>query len=613
MADFFTTPALNPNANNSLPVNGNGFGADLKNESYPEFKPDYGYRYSSGTADVQWHFGYGQHTLRLLIGHSATSWVNWERHAAGFNATGGRNRCDLPSCSPSTTGSQTSVQKTIGFNPYRQTSAEIQWISNFDGSFNFVAGLFYLDFVRGLEFNLTDSGQFGYLTRSPQWGLIDERAVAAASGFISANSPRGIGPNNLARGQSEINVFGGNPSGSWYWFDTESKNRAHAAYFQANIDITETVELTAGLRWSEDKKQGSEDRWAYQEINAEFLGFDSLEEYNRLATTDPLTNLPNGDAPRLIGFPFEFLDTQDLQDQWRAVTWRIALGWEPTAEELYYFSVGTGYRAGGFNLGIGQPFPFDEEYVLSYEAGLKLDLLPQRLRINANAYYYLYEDHQVQANGFVPSELLDPSATSGTSFFANAVQNLPEAENFGVEVELFWAATDSLSFNLAYSYMETEVTEPFIVSRTDNLWSSVISDESEDLNSGELNRAPRHKASLHGKYSLPLGDRGKLNFILSYAYTDAQYHNILNDRINEAPAFDRWDFRATWDSATGRYRLSAFVKNVANELGIVQLYPGQNFSRIADTTSPRSWGLEFRMRYSKVLGIGVSHAIWGVE
>ena len=99
-------------------------------------------------------------------------------------------------------------------------------------------------------------------------------------------------------------------------------------------------------------------------------------------------------------------------------------------------------------------------------------------------------------------------------------------------------------------------------------------------------------------YTLPLGRRGVVNFLTSYAYTDKQYSDILTDRINEAPAYERWDFRVTWDSPTEKYRLSAYVKNIRDELGIIQIRaPNYNALRTADTTRPRSWGLEFRMRF----------------
>ena len=598
--DFFSPRSLlNPNANGQLPVNGNGFGKDLENLAYPEFKPDYGYRSTLGSADLRWQLGYGQHTMRLILGHFATAWVSATTHPLD-SGLGGRNSCVAPDCSPvqnTLNLDQVSERQVTTANPYRQSSVELQWITNLDGPINVVAGLLHLDLERELDLNLRDTGGFGYLTRTPNWGLIDEQAVAAASGFISSRAPRGIGRNDIPIGGSEVNLFGGNPSGARYWFESELVTKAIAAYLQTNIKITPTFELTLGARWSEDKKNGWDARWAYGEVNPVFLGFESLAEYNRLATTDPITNESNGDPFRLVGFPFEFLDNQVLRDKWQATTWRVALGWQPQETQLYYFSMGTGYRAGGFNLGLGQPFPYSEENVLAYEVGFKLDFVEQRLRLNGSAYFYRYDDHQVSANAFVASRLLDSSVTEEQVFFTDAVRNAPEAENLGAELEVLWGVSDRIDLGLSYSYSDTQFSKDFFVSRADNFWSSFASNENENVKGNELNRAPRNKISLRGNYQIPLGDRGRLNFSLSYAYNGAQYFNVLNDRINQVPSFDRWDFRASWDSAAGRYRLSAFVKNIDHELGIIQLNAGPNFVRTASTTRPRSWGLEFRLRF----------------
>lgn len=182
--------------------------------------------------------------------------------------------------------------------------------------------------------------------------------------------------------------------------------------------------------------------------------------------------------------------------------------------------------------------------------------------------------------------------------FFGAVQNVPRAKNFGTEIEATWAATSAMTIGLTHSYMETEITRDFFITREQNEWSAFTSNEVVNLKGGELNRAPRNKVTVWANYRIPLGGkREAINLLGSFAHTDAQYFNVLTDRINEAPCFQRWDFRATWDSAVGRHRISAFVKNITNELGIVEIRAAENFGRVADTTKPRIWGLEFRMRF----------------
>lgn len=593
IADFYNRPPLNPNANNNLPINGDGFGDDLDNEAFPDFKPDYGYRYTRFSADTQWHLGYGQHTLRLLTGFQRIGWTAFERH---YNsAPGGRNSCASPLCPPGTRGEQISRYRAIGSNPLRQHSAELQLITNYDGPFNFVAGLFYLDVERELEYEQADDAQLGLYTDAPQWGLLNP------TDFFPA--PRGIGRHELGGNDVfEFNHFGGTTNGNWFWMDTEIQTRALAAYIQTSYELSEQWSLSAGIRWSQDRKVGREFRWIYSEINAEFFGFSSLEEFNELITTDPDSGMYNGDPFRLAGFPVEIIDSLRIEDDWDKLTWQAALSWRPNRRTLAYGSITTGYRSGGFNLGLHQEFPYEEESIISYEIGLKTDLLDNRLRLNTSVYFYDYEDHQVSATAPIPASVIGCNigcfAPTNEQFtFINGVQNVPKATNYGAELEAIWAISPLLTTGLIYSYMETEITSDFFVTRDQNEWSAFTSSESVNLNGGELNRAPRNKFTLWANYQLLLGDRGRINLLASFGYTDEQYFNVLNDRINEAPSHLRWDFRATWESEAGKYRVSAFVKNITNELGIVELRPGENFTRNADTTKPRIWGIEFRARF----------------
>lgn len=590
--DFIFRPPLNPNALQNLPVNGDGYGDDLENWTYPDFKPDFGYRYNSYIGDVQWHFDHGRYTLRTLLGMYDVTWGKWKRHY--YSGLGGRNSCVPPECTTGPDGEQLSAYSAANRYPLDQLSAEVQLISNLDGRLNFVAGMFYLDLERRLRIDQADSAQLGLYTEEPSWGLVNPGDFFAP--------PLGPGRHNLGGADSFTNYFGGTATGSWFWFDSTLNTRALATYLQATYEFNDRWQLTAGLRWSRDEKVGREWRWSYLEINAEFFGFDSLADFNRQITTDPSTGAYNGDPFRLAGFPVERIDSLRIEDAWEKVTWRLALSWQPNDKTLVYGSATTGYRAGGFNLGIHQEFPYDSEENLAYEIGLKTDLLDGRLRLNLSSYLYRYKNHQVFANAVLPTRVIGCNFGcfedgDGEALFGSAVQNVPRARNIGTELELTWIATSSLALGLVHSYMETEITSDFFVSRELNPWSAFTSSDQVNLRGGELNRSPRNKYTLWANYRIPMGDNGTINLFGSFAHTDQQYFDVLPDRINEAPSYQRWDLRATWDSAAGRYRVSAFVKNITNELGIVEIRPSENFGRIGDTTKPRVWGLEFRIRF----------------
>ena len=569
---------LNSNAHAAVPINGNGYGKDLKNEAYPDYDPEGTLESSSITADVRWYFGYDRFTLRYLGGYNDSDYrLDW-----GLEPPGGLNRCNPPDCSQ---GSDQQVReaRSVAVEKFWNYSNELQLISNFDGRWNFLAGLYQYKADHVQEFAFQDSEHLGSFVVDPSYGLLGDDP---------------FGP-PLSRGWHEnavneptiIGSWGGDPDGTYFSFIADSLTTSRALYGQLYFDLSEKFRLTLGGRYSYDEKEGSDRRFGYFEFLDPEFGL-TLEELNFLLTTDPETFAPNGEPQRLVGIPVSFQDGVELEDDWDRFTWRVNLDWRPNDHSLGYFSIATGYRSGGFNLGLNQSFSFDEESVVSYELGYKTEILDRSLRLNTAVYFYDYEDHQVRAVAPV-DDPFDPGAT----IQLDAVQNISEATNWGVEVESVWRATTALMFGGLYSYMKTEIQSDFYVAQQGNLWSSSNDPEPLNVKGNSLNRSPAHKFTIWGSYTWPLGRNGHLEFLSSLSYTDEQYQDVINIDINRTPAFSRWDARLNWDSATGRFRASLFGVNLGNELGIRELFAERNLARMADTVAPRTIGVEFRMRF----------------
>ncbi|MCG3170056.1 MAG: Vitamin B12 transporter BtuB [Pseudomonadales bacterium] len=102
----------------------------------------------------------------------------------------------------------------------------------------------------------------------------------------------------------------------------------------------------------------------------------------------------------------------------------------------------TGYRSGGYN---GEIYnnPVEEETVEQWELGLKSDVLPGRLRVNASIFTYTYDDMQV---GMI--EVSDSGQP--TSFTGNA----GKAERWGSELELQWSPLDNLLLTASWAHLD---------------------------------------------------------------------------------------------------------------------------------------------------------------
>ena len=224
--------------------------------------------------------------------------------------------------------------------------------------------------------------------------------------------------------------------------DTES----FALFGQINYDITETLSITAGLRYTEETKTVD----AGMEITTGATGIAN--------PVDPAAN------PLLHGLMGASFDSYAHQFNEERDTDQLlpagSINWRPMDDHLLYVSYAEGFKSGGFNSvddqnpvflpdgtilrdqpGLG--FEYDDETAWSIEVGGKHTLLDGSMRLNWNYFYSEYDDQQV-------------STFVGLGF---VVANAASTEISGFEVDAAWQATDKLRFNLALGYVSGEYGE----------------------------------------------------------------------------------------------------------------------------------------------------------
>ena len=81
-----------------------------------------------------------------------------------------------------------------------------------------------------------------------------------------------------------------------------------------------------------------------------------------------------------------------------------------------------------------------------------------------------------------------------------------------------------------------------------------------------------------------------------YTWIDEVYYSAFESKTEVAEAYSRVDFRATWTSKEGNMSIGAFVNNITDDVGILQVLRNseeENFRNGAGTTLPRMFGVEF--------------------
>jgi iron complex outermembrane receptor protein len=206
------------------------------------------------------------------------------------------------------------------------------------------------------------------------------------------------------------------PAGSMVNFSRDpiaSKVRSIAVYGQGDYKITDKLKATLGLRWLRDKKEFTAQSFSYF-----------------------------GAPPSRI---------VSLDRRYSAVTPRFGLDYELASggvidSMLLYANVSRGFKSGGFSgilVGnINDANAYNPEKNWTYEAGVKTDLLDNRLRLNAN--YFINRVNDVQLNATAPR----PDGT-----FGFPVQNAGDTTIKGLELEISAVPIEGLNIYANAAFM----------------------------------------------------------------------------------------------------------------------------------------------------------------
>jgi iron complex outermembrane receptor protein len=127
------------------------------------------------------------------------------------------------------------------------------------------------------------------------------------------------------------------------------------------------------------------------------------------------------------------LGVGDYKATYKKLTWTGIATWRPTDQTTLFAKVATGYVSGGILSGI----PYRPENMTSYELGAKTQFLDNKVRLNLAAYYNDYKDLQTQ--NFI----------NGRQFFDNAGK--AKIKGFEAELDVVPVAGLNLSGSVSYT------------------------------------------------------------------------------------------------------------------------------------------------------------------
>ena len=350
-------------------------------------------------------------------------------------------------------------------------------------------------------------------------------------------------------------------SGFLRTIDDKLNTKSYAAYANASYEIVPAVRLSAGIRYTEEKKD-------YWRTTSTF--FSLLPAFNTTYVFAP----PKG--------------------KWHDTSPMVSLDWQATPDTMVYARVAKGFKSGGFNgraNTVAESTEYDPETVWSYEAGFKTTIAKQ-LRLNGSVFYNDYKDFQARVSG------LDTDPVTGLPSPKLSVLNAGKLRIQGAELEASWTPIQNLLIDSQLGYLDAEYKEfddaRFVAFGGDRSFQTPAF-------------APKWTLRLGTQYTFDLGGTGGITIGGQTRYRSRQAlavdNTLVNSDVEVEGLFQNgyWveDARIVWENASKKLALGLYANNLTDK---AYKTDAQEFSSVGNIRTvyygnPRTFMLKFTARY----------------
>jgi len=392
------------------------------------------------------------------------------------------------------------------------------------------------------------------------------------------------------------------------------RNQAYAAFADVIWHAIDKLDLTAGVRFTHDDKSYS---WAVPPrvsptIDAQIAalgGTTGLEQI--LQKVLQATGIPApyaaGEAGALVqatqnNFAYSTQAANGryfaASNSWNNVSPRVVVDYAVADHIHTYASFSEGYKAGGFN-SQQPPTPigslagadaFSPEKMYNYELGVKSTFPDSGLQVNAALYHYKYDNRQ-------NIEFVQPC---GSCIDEYVTQTEDDQAN-GVDLDVLYMPMENLQFGFNGGLIDATVAKP-----------GVTLPGEVPIVAHQPTGEPLVSFVLSAAYTLKITDDDSIRFDVNHAYRGEGRCNNHTPSItvvsscNESLPFNSnkventTDLRATFLTARGNYKISAFVNNVFDNRWTTYL-GGDGVDTLgtptAEISPPRTFGIDLTAKF----------------
>ena len=367
----------------------------------------------------------------------------------------------------------------------------------------------------------------------------------------------------------------------------------YAFYGNAEYKITDMLTVKGGLRYTDSRNVGTGCNASINNDPLDSGGFfydvllgGAFGSYQQGACfiINDLGRPVNGVAP---GAPGEYSETLHEHN----LSWRAGLDWKPDQHVLIYANIARGYKAGSFPALSASSFtsyrPVVQETVLSYEAGVKAQMLDGRLDVEGAGFYYDYKNKQLLAK-----------LSSNVFGILDVLQNIPKSTVWGFELEMTARPIRSFSIAGSFSYTKAKIDK----------FSGINGVGVEgDFSGTPIPFTPEYQFRISPEFTFQVGSGAKANIGASLSYrsraitvvgglTNYPGASPAGKPLSGIPAYALLDAHAGVTFDDGRMTVSVFGKNLTNK------YYWDNVVTSSDTLArtagrPITYGLSLAYKY----------------
>ena len=295
----------------------------------------------------------------------------------------------------------------------------------------------------------------------------------------------------------------------------QHENSAWAVFGHLSYDVTDALNLTGGLRYTNDEK--------------ELHAFHSPLPVAPVSVDDSQVS---GDFSAL----FRVNDSVNIYG-------RIATGFRaPTIQgrDIAFF---------------GQPSVAESETIWSVEGGIKSELA-ERVRLNGSVFYYEISDQQLSAIG-------------GGGNFVQLV-NADKGVGMGFDVDGEFLVTDRLQFTAGFSYNDTEIQDDVLVIPPCGSGLCTVTDPLDAngnaiIDGNPFPQAPETIFTLTADYRVPVGPEGEVFFSTDWAFQGETTFFIYESQEFKSDSTFEGGLRIGYARNDGSFEIGLFGRNITDE------------------------------------------------